>query len=224
MFPLPREALTLVEALGESVSFYKIGLELCMSGEYFVVLQALKKRGKKVFADMKFFDIPQTVGSAVKNLAKQGADFVTIHGDPAIIRAAAAHKGKMKVLAVTVLTSMDDDDLSAMGYADNIEQAVRRRALASALHGADGVIASGLEAKMIRELTNESDPQFLIVTPGIRLAPTEDDQKRTQTLEEAFFAGADYLVIGRPIRQSADPRATALHIQSRINAYWSNRD
>lgn len=218
--PTQKEALALVDRLGAAVSFYKIGLELAMSGEYFAILAALKARGKKVFADLKFFDIPQTVGNAVKNLSRQGADFVTVHGDPQIIQAAVQNQGTMKVLAVTVLTSMADEDLRLMGYADNVANSVRRRALYSAEYRAAGVIASAHEASMIRSVTHDINPNFLIVTPGIRLEKTSDDQKRTLGMEEALSQGADYLVIGRPIRDAADPYETALTIQQRLADYF----
>ena len=213
--PTANDALAMVDHLGDAVTFYKIGLELCMSGAYFDVLTALKARNKKVFADIKFFDIPQTVGSAVKNLAKQGADCCTVHGDPAIVRAAAAHKGAMKIWAVTVLTSMTDQDLAQMGYADDVAGTVCRRARYSQQHGANGVIASGHEAGMIREIC---DANFDIVTPGIRLEKADDDQKRTLSIESAFSAGADYLVIGRPIRNANNPRSAAKSMQKRIAA------
>lgn len=214
--PNSREALALVDQLGDAVIFYKIGLELCMSGDYFTLMTELKARGKKIFADMKFFDIPQTVGQAVANLARHGADFVTVHGDPAIVRSAVNNKGAMKILAVTVLTSMSDGDLLEMGYADNVALAVKRRAMYSQAEGADGVIASGHEASMIRATCGKD---FLIVTPGIRLEATSDDQKRTLNVEEALQAGADYLVMGRPIRDALNPVTTAMDIQNRIQAF-----
>lgn len=216
--PNAEAALALVDRLGAAVQFYKVGLELCMSGDYFSLIAALKARGKKVFADMKFFDIPHTVAQAVANLAKHGADFVTVHGDPAIVRAAAVHKGNMKVLAVTVLTSMSDEDLASMGYVDNVAAAVQRRATYSQREGADGVIASGHEAAMLRETCGKS---FLIVTPGIRLQTTADDQKRTLNVEQAFAAGADHIVVGRPIRDALDPKAAAAEIQARIHTLFA---
>jgi orotidine-5'-phosphate decarboxylase len=213
------EARDMVERLGDAVTFYKIGLELFMAGDYFALLAWLKGRGKKVFADLKFFDVPATVGRAVRSLSATGADFATVHGNDAILRAAAAEKGPLKILAVTVLTSLDRGDLDDLGFACDVEKLVLSRARRALALGCDGVVSSGLEAAQLRA---ELGDKLLIVTPGIR--PVEnrpvDDQKRVVTLEDAFQGGADYIVVGRPIRDAADPRAMALDMQQRIAALF----
>lgn len=209
------EAKEMVEQLGDAVTFYKIGLELFMAGDYFALLAWLKARGKKVFADLKFFDVPATVGRAVRALSATGADFATVHGNDAILRAAAAEKGALKILAVTVLTSLDRGDLDDLGFACDVQQLVLSRARRALALGCDGVVSSGLEAAQLRA---ELDEKLLIVTPGIRPVDNRpvDDQKRVVTLEDAFRSGADYIVVGRPIRDAADPRGMALDMQRQI--------
>jgi orotidine-5'-phosphate decarboxylase len=213
------EAKEMVQQLGDAVTFYKIGLELFMAGDYFALLAWLKAQGKKVFADLKFFDVPATVGRAVRSLSATGADFATVHGNDAILRAAAAEKGALKILAVTVLTSLDRGDLDDLGFACDVEKLVLSRARRALALGCDGVVSSGMEAAQLRA---ELDEKLLIVTPGIR--PVEnrpvDDQKRVVTLEDAFLNGADYIVVGRPIRDAADPRGMALDMQRQIAALF----
>nr|MBO2467446.1 orotidine-5'-phosphate decarboxylase [Xanthomonadaceae bacterium] len=212
------QALEWVDRLGEAVRFYKIGMELLASGEYFQVLDALAARGKRVFVDLKFFDIPATVAGVIRGLGRWKIDYCTIHGwHPAMMRAAAeANAGDMRLLAVTVLTSMDGADLRAMGIEREPEQVVVERALAAQAAGIDGVIASGREAAPIRRATG---PGFSIVCPGIRPGgPAGDDQKRSMGVAEAFAAGADAIVVGRPIRNAPDPRAAAAAIQAEILA------
>ena len=211
-------AKSLVERLGEHVVFYKIGLELATSGHYFELMRWLIDRDKKVFADLKLYDIPATVGAAVRQLAKTGASFLTVHGDSAIMRAAAAEKGpRLKILAVTVLTSLAQGDLEAMGIGLELPALVELRARGAAEAGCDGVIASGLEAARLRAVLG---PELLIVTPGIRPAgdASRDDQRRVVTPARAFEAGADYIVVGRPIRDAADPSRAAAAIQAEIAA------
>ena len=215
------QALEWIERLGESVRFYKIGMELLASGEYFQVLDALAGRGKRVFVDLKFFDIPATVAGVVRGLGRWPVSYCTIHGwHPAMMQAAAeANAGDMRLLAVTVLTSMDGADLRAMGLAGDPEAVVVERALAAQAAGIDGVIASGREAGPIRRATGAG---FSIVCPGIRPGgPAGDDQKRSVGVAEAFGAGADAIVVGRPIRQATDPRAAAEAIQAEIRAALS---
>jgi len=209
------EALAWVDRLGDAVSFYKIGMELLTSGDYFRVLEMLAERGKRIFVDLKFLDVPATVASAVKGLTRYPVDFCTIHGQhAAMMRAACEVKGAIQILAVTVLTSMDAADLQALGITRDPAAQVVDRALAAQAAGCDGVIASGQEAALIRAATG---PDFLIVCPGIRPAgPVGDDQKRTVDVAQAIAAGADYLVIGRPIRQAADPQAMALRLRQQI--------
>jgi orotidine-5'-phosphate decarboxylase len=207
------EALSLVDRLGDAVAFYKLGLELSASGRYFDLVDELARRGKRVFADLKLFDIPATVAAAVRQLAKRDIAFLTIHGNEAMIRAACAEKGALKLLAVTVLTSIDEDDFRDLGVEVAIEPLVLSRARRAVALGCDGVIASGVEARALREAVGDS---FLIVSPGIRPLERADDQRRVVTPRQAFESGADYIVVGRPIREAVDPRAAALAIQATI--------
>lgn len=204
-----------VTKLGDSVSFYKIGLELFMAGGYFELLEWLANQDKRVFVDLKFFDIPATVQAAVKQLSNLGATFCTVHGNQSIMQAAAAAKGKLKVLAVTVLTSLDRGDLDDLGFQVDVEELVLSRARRALEAGCDGVVSSGLEAAKLREFI---DHRLLVVTPGIRPVENrpDDDQKRAVTVEQAFQNGADYIVVGRPIRKAPDPRAAAEAIQASI--------
>lgn len=211
-------ARVLVEQLGDAVSFYKLGLELMMAGGYFELIDWLLARRKQVFTDLKFFDVPATVGRAVARLAGRGVSFATVHGNQGIMEAAAAAKGEhLKILAVTVLTSLDRGDLDDLGFACDVQQLVLSRARRALAAGCDGVVASGLELPAMRAAI---DRRLLVVTPGIR--PVEnrpaDDQKRVVTVEQAFRDGADHIVVGRPIRDAADPRAAAEAIQATIAA------
>ena len=216
--PDAARAKALVDRLDDTVQFYKIGLELAMSRDYFDLLDWLLGRGKRVFADLKLYDIPATVAAAVRQLAGSGASFLTVHGDRAIMEAAAAEKGpKLKILAVTVLTSISSEDLRDMGIGLDVEELTLRRATQARNAGCDGVIASGLEAKRLRAALG---PAALIVTPGIRPADARggDDQKRIVTPRQAFEAGADHIVVGRPIRSASDPYSAAAAIQDEIAA------
>lgn len=209
-------ARELVTELGDAVTFYKIGLELMMSGGYFELLAWLLAKDKKVFCDLKFFDIPATVGSAVRQLKDRGASFVTVHGNQSIMEAAAQNKGdSLKVLGVTVLTSLDRGDLDDLGFACDVEDLVISRARRALEAGCDGVISSGLEVTKLREQIGQ---KLLVVTPGIRPVDNKPagDQKRVVTVETAFANGADHIVVGRPIRDAADPRAAAEAIQATI--------
>lgn len=215
--PDTNKALALVEQLGDSVQFYKLGLELFMSGGYFELVKELTGRGKKVFVDLKFFDVPQTVASAVAQLSKHGATFATVHGNDAIltaaVEAAKASAPDLKILAVTVLTSLDQSDLNDLGFECDVERLVLSRAKRALELGCHGVISSGLEARPLRDGLGES---FLVVTPGIRPVENTDDQKRTVNVEQAFLNGADYIVVGRPIRDDDNPKSAAESIQSKI--------
>ena len=211
-------ARRLAEELGDAVVFYKLGLELMMSGGYFELLDWMLARDKKVFADLKFFDIPATVGSAVRQLQGRGASFVTVHGNQSIMEAAAEMKGEdLKVLAVTVLTSLDRGDLDDLGFDCDVGELVLSRAKRALEAGCDGVISSGLEAPRLREFI---DANLLVVTPGIRPVDNKPsgDQKRVVSVEQAFRNGADYIVVGRPIRDAESPRAAAESIQATIAA------
>ncbi len=212
----PEAARTLVDKLGETVSFYKVGLELFTAGDGPRLVRDLKAAGKKVFVDLKLFDVPATVARAVARLADLGADFLTVHGNQAMMEAAAAAKGASKILAVTALTSLDQGDLDDMGFRCDIPTLVASRARRALEAGLDGVVASGHEAAMLRK---ELGGRLMIVTPGIRpvLNRAADDQKRVLSPAEAIAAGADYLVIGRPIRDAENPRAAAAAIIQEIS-------
>jgi len=218
--PTAAEARALVERLGGAVRFYKIGLELFTSGGYFELLEWLVARGNKVFADLKLYDIPETVRRATANLSASGATFLTVHGHRSIMQAAAREKGPMKILAVTVLTSFDASDLAEMGAAGDVTSLVLSRARLAAEAGCDGVIASGLEAPRIKA---ELGGRLLVITPGIRPAgeKPKDDQKRTVDVAQAFAGGADYIVVGRPVRDAPDPRAAAESIQATIASLFA---
>lgn len=219
--PDPTEARALVEDLGDSVVFYKIGLELFLSGGYFELADWLRERGKRVFADLKLFDVPATVGSAVRQLVRRDVDFVTVHGNDEILRAARAAGGERPgILAVTVLTSLDRADMEDLGFRTDLSAVVVSRARRAEAIGCAGVIASGHEAARIRAVVSRG---FRVVVPGIRPAEARgtDDQKRTVDVEEAFEAGADYIVVGRPIRTAPDPAAAAEAIQERIAAVFA---
>ena len=208
-------ARDLVERLEDSVTFYKIGLELFMAGGYFDLLDWLVAREKKVFVDLKFFDVPETVRSAIRALSGSGATLATIHGNQSIMEAAVKDKGELKVLAVTALTSLDQGDLTDLGFQCKVDELVLSRARRALETGIDGIVSSGLEAPMIRRELGE---RLLVVTPGIRPVENKpaDDQKRTVDVAQAFRNGADYIVVGRPIRQAADPLAAARDIQRTI--------
>ena len=209
-------ARALVVRLGDAAVFYKIGLELLMAPGFFDLLTWLGAEQKKVFVDLKFFDIPETVTRAVKNLAERGADFCTVHGNQAIMEAAAqAKSGKLRVLAVTALTSLDRGDLDDLGFQCDVGALVLSRARRALAAGCDGVVSSGLE---VARLKQEVGARLVCVTPGIRPVDNkaESDQKRVMTPAAAIKAGADYIVVGRPIRDARDPRAAAEAIQDEI--------
>lgn len=213
-------ARELAEQLGDAVTFYKLGLELMMAGGYFSLIDWMVERDKKVFVDLKFFDVPATVGRAVARLASRGVTFATVHGNQGIMEAAAASKGDVKVLAVTALTSLDRGDLDDLGFKCDVGELVLSRARRALEAGCDGVVASGLELPAMRK---EIDNRLLVVTPGIRPVENrpEDDQKRVVTVEQAFQDGADHIVVGRPIRDAADPKAAAAGIQETIASVFA---
>src|ERR1700704_339662 len=214
------EAKALVQCLGDSVSFYKVGLELFMAEGFFGFIDWLARTGKKVFADLKFFDIPETVAAAVRNLRNRGITFATVHGNQAMLEAAGEAKGDVKILAVTMLTSLDQGDLDDLGFRCDAEALVLSRARRALEAGCDGVISSGMEAPALKR---ELGDRLLVVTPGIRPIQNRpsDDQKRTVDVARAFANGADYIVVGRPIRQAPDPRAAAQAIQGTIASVFS---
>ena len=205
------QGMALVDRLGDSVSFYKIGLGMLTGGGLALANELKQERGKRVFLDMKLFDIGATIEAAVRGLAQYDLDFLTVHGDPQVVRAAAEGKAgsEMKILAVTVLTSLDRADLDAnLIKAGDIAQITLERAARALEAGADGVIASPQEAAMIRALPQARGK--LIVTPGVRPAgAAQGDQKRIATPAQAIADGADHIVVGRPIWQADDPAAAA---------------
>ena len=210
------DARALVDSLGKTVNFYKIGLELLLVGGL-ELARELKFDGKRIFLDLKFLDIGNTVERAVAAVAGLGVDFLTVHGhDTKTLKAAVRGRAgsNLKLLAVTVLTNLDQSDLDEQGISLTPEQLVLHRAKLANDAGFDGVIASGQEAGAIRAI---SGPEFLIVTPGIRLAGADSgDQSRVTTPEVALRAGADHLVVGRPINAAKDPKAAAETFLSRI--------
>jgi orotidine-5'-phosphate decarboxylase len=213
------EAKAMVEELGDSVVFYKVGMELFMSGDYFAFIEWLKQQNKKVFVDLKFFDVPATVGRAIHALSKKGVDLATIHGNDSVMRAAASEKGALKVLAVTALTSLDRGDLDDLGFKCDVQELVLSRARRALEIGCDGIVSSGLEAPMLRR---ELDHRLLVITPGIRPVDNQDDdQKRVVNVQKAFQNGADYIVVGRPIRDAENRREMANKIQQQIAAEFN---
>ncbi|HEY8063683.1 MAG TPA: orotidine-5'-phosphate decarboxylase [Methylosinus sp.] len=210
-------ARALVARLGDSVAFYKIGMELAYGGGLPLV-EELTAKDKKVFVDLKLHDIGQTVERATRQIARLGADFLTIHGFPQTMRAArqGAEGAGLRLLAVTVMTSYDDSDLAEAGYSIGVAELVARRATQAKAAGIDGLILSPQEVAPIRALVG---PQMALVTPGVRPAGAAlGDQKRVMTPGEAIAAGADHLVVGRPVTQADDPRAAAEQIIAEIAA------
>jgi len=194
--PTHEEAKETVNKLGDAVEFYKLGLQIFMAdGSYYELIDWLNEKRKKVFVDLKFYDIPETVGNAVRQMRNKRVEFVTVHGADGNFQAAAKEKNGTKILAVTVLTSLDETDLRDLGFDCEIEELVLSRARRALELGCDGVISSGMEAARLRQFLGKN---FLIISPAIR--PLEnrqiDDQKRIMTVEEAFNNGADYIVKG----------------------------
>jgi orotidine-5'-phosphate decarboxylase len=215
------EARSLVAELGDTVQFYKLGLEFFLSGHYFELLHELKGSGKKIFADLKLFDIPATVASAVKQLATHGVDFCTVHGNDRMLEAAVkASDGRVGILAVTALTSLDQGDLDDLGFQCDAQQLVLSRARRALALGCAGVVSSGLEVPALRA---EVAPALITVCPGIRPIFNDEesargDQQRVLTPGRAIANGADFLVVGRPIRGAAKPAEAAAAIQAEIAA------
>lgn len=214
--PTVDEARAMVDRLGEAVSFYKIGLQLFATGGM-ALARELKAQDKQVFLDWKLHDIGTTVEKAAAALATSGCDLLTVHGEPQVMKAAVRGRGDgggLKILAVTVLTSLTDSDLAEMGYALGVEALVERRILQALACGVDGVVASPHEAALARRLAGEG---FMIVTPGVRPAwAAKNDQARAATPAEALAAGASHIVCGRPITAANDPRSAAERIVEEI--------
>jgi len=218
--PTADTARDLVSRLGPAVGFYKIGLQLQYAGGIDLARE-LKDQGKKVFLDAKLLDIDQTVTAATRNIARLGVDFLTVHAHAPTLRAAVTGRGQsgLRLLAVTVLTSMGRADMAELGTRFSLEELVLRRAQAAIDSGCDGVIASGNEARQLRAFAGD---RLLIVTPGIRSqGEATDDQQRAATPRDAIAAGADYLVVGRQIMRSADPGAAAAAILREVESALS---
>jgi orotidine-5'-phosphate decarboxylase len=214
--PSVGEARALVASLGDAVSFYKVGLELFAGGEGMTLARELKAAGKQVFLDWKLHDIGTTVQRAASVLAGSGCDFLTVHGEPQVMAAAVRGRGSsaMKILGVTVLTSLSGQDLAEIGYGMGVQALVARRVRQAVDAGLDGVVASPHEAALVRQIAG---PHFLVVTPGVRPAwAGADDQARAATPAETFANGASHLVIGRPITAAPDPRAAAERLLSEL--------
>lgn len=216
--PSADAARALVQRIGAAAQFYKIGLELFCAGGYFELAAWLKQRDCKVFADLKLHDIPETVRRATANLRASGVDFLTVHAERGVMSAAVKEKGGMKILAVTVLTSTAQADLAEMGFPGKLEDLALARAGTAAEVGCDGVITSGLEVSKIKA---KFASRLLAVTPGIRPAGGDmGDQQRVVDVAQAFKNGADYIVVGRPVRDAADPAAAAAQIQQTIEGIF----
>lgn len=217
-FADPKVALEWVARLDGDIKFFKVGLQLFLAG-WWNVVDAIIQRGNKVMVDLKFFDIPETVQLAVRQLQNHGVSFATIHGNTPIIEAAVKEKSDLKILAVTVLTSFDESDMLEMGMTGSIRDLVLLRARKALQLGCDGVVSSPLEAEPLR---NDLGSNFLIVTPGIRPGLNRDvetdDQRRVATAQQAILNGADHVVIGRPISTSPDPLTTVKTILDDIGA------
>lgn len=215
-FADPELAGQWVRRLDGRIKFFKVGLQLFLAGGWPVVDEIIS-RGNKVMLDLKFFDIPETVHLAVRQLQNRGVSFATIHGNRPIIEAAVSEKTGMKILAVTVLTSFDESDMVEMGFTGSVRDLVLIRARKALALGCDGVVSSALEAGPLRQ---ELGDNFLVVTPGIRPGANrdveKDDQKRVATARQAIISGADHVVIGRPISTSPDPIETIETLQEEI--------
>ena len=213
------KASILSAASATPASFYKIGLGMLTGGGFALANELKQEQGKRVFLDLKLFDIGATIEAAVRGIASYDLDFLTVHGDPQVVRAAQEGKAgsNLKILAVTILTSLDRADLDAnLIRAGDIHDITVERAQRALAAGADGVIASPMEAAAIRALPEAEGK--LIVTPGVRPAGTDHgDQKRIETPARALANGADHIVVGRPIWKAADPKAAALAMLSELN-------
>jgi len=215
--PTVEEARAMVEALGEAVSFYKVGLELFAGGEGMTLARELKAAGKQVFLDWKLHDIGTTVQRAAAVLAQSGCDLLTVHGEPQVMASAVRGRGTsgLKILAVTVLTSLSDDDLAEVGYHETARALVERRIHQAIAAGCDGVVASPHEAALARALGGKD---FLVVTPGVRPDwAAKNDQARAATPLEALRAGASHVVCGRPITAANDPHAAARRVAGEMS-------
>ncbi|MGQ9484520.1 MAG: orotidine-5'-phosphate decarboxylase [Desulfosoma sp.] len=210
--PSPQEAKAWVERLHGLVSFFKVGFELFLAGG-FPMVEWLQNRGAKVFLDLKLFDVPETVRRATAQIAERQVAMTTVHGNDAMLKAAVEARGGVKILAVTVLTSLDQGDLHDLGFACNVEDLVLSRARRAMALGCDGLVSSGLEIPRVRREVKDG---LLLVAPGIRPVANVDDQKRTVDARQAFASGADHIVVGRPIRHAANPERLVEEIFEQI--------
>ena len=213
------QAKDIVTELDDSVNFYKIGMEMLMTGRYFELLNWLIKKDKKVFVDLKFFDVPETVGRTIARLSDYGATFATIHGNQALMEKAAENKNDLKILAVTALTSLDRGDLDDLGFDCDVKELVISRAKRAFEAGCDGIVSSGLEVPYIRKYV---DNKLIAVTPGIRPVANDDDQKRVVDVATAFKSGSDYIVVGRPIKNAENRYQAASDIQKIIRSVFES--
>ena len=211
------QAKDIVTELDDSVNFYKIGMEMLMTGGYFELLNWLIERDKKVFVDLKFFDVPETVGRTIARLSDYGATFATIHGNQALMEKASENKNDLKILAVTALTSLDRGDLDDLGFDCDVQELVISRAKRAFEAGCDGIVSSGLEVPYIRKYV---DNKLIAVTPGIRPVLNDDDQKRVVDVATAFKSGSDYIVVGRPIKNAENRYQAASDIQKIIRSVF----
>ena len=211
------EAKQWVQTLESHIRFFKVGLQLFLAG-WFDIIEWIRDRDLKVFVDLKFFDVPETVKLAVRALTDRGVSFATVHGNDAILRAAVEAAQGVRILAVTVLTSLDEADIRDLGFECSVQDLVLSRARRALEIGCSGVISSGLEAPMLRK---ELGDNFLVVAPGIRPVKNVDDQKRTVDARKAFENGADYIVVGRPVRDASDPVAVIQGMQAQIQTVLS---
>ena len=208
------DAKEIVTELDDSVNFYKIGMEMLMTGHYFELLDWLIKKDKKVFVDLKVCDVPETGGRTISRLSDYGATFATIHGNQALMEKASENKNNLKILAVTALTSLDRGDLDDLGFDCDVQDLVISRAKRAFEAGCDGIVSSGLEVPFIRKYV---DNKLICVTPGIRpVANDDDDQKRVVDVATAFKSGSDYIVVGRPIKNALNRYEAASNIQKII--------
>ena len=210
--PTKEDAKNLVRILEGHIRFFKVGLQLFLAGGFDIVDWILK-RDLKVFVDLKFFDVPETVKLAVRTLNDKGVSFTTVHGNDSMLRAAVEAAEGLGILAVTALTSLDEKDMKDLGFQCSVADLVLSRARRALEIGCHGVISSGLEAPVLRKELGE---KFLVVTPGIRPVKNVDDQKRTVDVKEAFENGADHIVVGRPLRDAKDPIAVIENMQTTI--------
>lgn len=218
-----KKAKELVKKTESQLGFYKVGLQLFLTGG-FEIVEWIKGRGHKVMLDLKFFDIPETVKLAVSQCNDKGVTFITVHGNDPIIRAAVSAKGDASILAVTVLTSFGEEDMMEMGMKKSVADLVYFRAKRALELGCDGVVSSGLEAGRLRK---ELGDKLMIVTPGIRpganVSDSKDDQKRIVTARQAIANGADYIVVGRPISKAVDPLAVITSLREGIREGFESR-